>query len=68
MFTKFAVRCVVMKTMPPNEDEDIRIEMRLHFALNDVAAVVETAKTAEDRKMIADSLNPIMKLLEPIND
>ncbi len=57
-----------MKTMPPNEDEDIRIEMRLHFALNDVAAVVETAKTAEDRKMIADSLNPIMKLLEPVND
>ena len=50
------------------EDEDIRIEMRLHFALNDVAAVVETAKTAEDRKMIADSLNPIMKLLEPVND
>jgi len=68
MFTKIAVRCVVMKTMHPNEDEDIRIEMRLHFALNDVAAVVETAKTAEDRKMIADSLNPIMKLLEPIND
>ena len=57
-----------MKTMHPNEDEDIRIEMRLHFALNDVAAVVETAKTAEDRKMIADSLNPIMKLLEPVND
>lgn len=68
MFTKIAVRCVVMKTTPQNEDEDIRIEMRLHFALNDVAAVVETAKTAEDRKMIADSLNPIMKLLEPIND